>query len=95
VHYRCEECAVVHNFITWIKRSVTGYRMRYAVVLSEIYCSTDIDMHDIYSIAFCCFIGKENSLQKMNKLYKEFREKGIGIQYGQCNSRVQCRLFTK
>jgi hypothetical protein len=45
-------------------------------------------MHDIYSRAFCCFIGKENSLQKMNKLYKEFREKEIGIQYGQCNSRV-------
>jgi hypothetical protein len=60
--------------------------MRYGVVLS-VYI-TDIDMHYMYSLAFCCLIGKENSLQKMNKLYKKLKKKGIGIQYGQCNSRV-------
>jgi hypothetical protein len=65
----------------------------YAVILTEY--STDIDMHDMYSLAFFCFIGKENSLQKVNKLNEEFKEKRI--EYGMESAIIgfHCRLFTK
>jgi hypothetical protein len=53
-------------------------------------------MHDMYSSAFCRFIGKENSVKKMNKLNEEFKEKKNRNTAWTLDSAIvgfQCRLF--